>query len=555
MQNRSFSRTNRFREAMVLLFLLPMTLIAIGGDILSMEQRRTSLTFSLASTYRPLLGFSQYQPPGTQKKEPVDSIPKTKSAKKTNRAFLEFLGVIAIPSATYWAGWWGEYKPWHYRLNLEDQFKRFFTLEAWKFDSNSYLLNCSHALAGALYYNIARSNGLNRLESFLFNLGGSFYWEYITEWRTVVSINDNIFNVLGGTAIGEAWHVIGKYFLSKSGIVNQVLSFLNPALRINNWLDRKTTLSNAPEPEPGWHDFRLCMGFWRDQSQVQEFSSMNMFAGIDAQLLRIPDAEKSGDLSQKIGSTLFSEISFDILSSGGLVDEMGLFFRSVYLGHFRKKLDPNSNGYRFYLGIGSAFSFFKQRSVAFYDSNQVHVKDIHLLKLEEPRNFRDKFAAAHIIGPVLDLTVRTSRFRARLMAETYLDFSLVNSLALNEYSIDHDISRAKSTLVYYGYYYGFGGSLGLRLDVEYGPLELRGRYTGHKWGSIEGHDNFQEDIRDDFHMTDSRTFVRLSAGYRFGKSPLVLVLAYEGIGRTGTLKEVTKTVHESRLSMGFVLRF
>jgi hypothetical protein len=476
--------------------------------------------------------------------------PEAGPGKKFGRAALEYFSIIAVPQALYWAGFWGGKEPWHYRLNWADQSKRFFTLGAWKFDSNSYFLNWMHGPAGALYYNIARSNHLNRFESLLFTLGGSFFWEYVVEWRAVVSINDNIFTALGGVPIGEAWYNLGKYFLSKNGPINGLLSFLNPALKFNNRPDRKAGASFRLEPEPGWHDFRLALGFW-----TRGRPGVNMFAGVDAQLLSLPDAEKPGDLHQKVGSTLFSEMSFNMITAGGLVDEFGMYFRSVYLGYFRKNIDSNLNGYRFYLGLGSAFSYFKQRSVAFYDSNQVTVKNIQLLKLEEPRNFRDKFAAVHILGPVFDLTVRRGRFRARLMADAYFDFSLVNALALNSYSAMHNITGAKTTLVYYGYYYGFGGSLSLRLDVDYGPFELRGLIGGHVWGSIEGRDHFQEDVRDDFHIADSRTSLRLSAGYRFGSSPFVLLLAYENIGRTGSLKDITRAENESRASAGVLLRF
>jgi len=507
----------------------------LWGEDASAVRLRPPLSFSLVPAFFPA------------------SAPDPK--KNLGRATREYFSFIAVPQVLYWAGVWGGKKEWHYRLNWEDQSKRFFSLWAWKFDSNSHFLNWMHGPTGALYYNFARSNHLNRLESLLFTLGGSFYWEYIVEWRSVVSINDNIFTVLGGVPIGEVGYNLGKYFLSKPGLINGLLSFLNPVLKFNRWRDRKLGLSLPREPDPGWHDFRLSLGFWTNPSSGRGRPGRNMFAGVDAQLLSLPDAEKPGDLHQKVGSTLFSEMSFNMITAGGLLDEFGLYFRSVYLGYFRKNIAPNLDGYRFYLGLGSAFSFFKQRSVAFYDSNQIQVKDIHLLKLEEPRNFRDKFAAVHILGPVFDLTIRRGRFQARAMADAYFDFSLVNALALNSYSVTHDISGAKTTLVYYGYYYGFGGSLALRLDIDYGPFELRGLFSGHSWGSIEGRDQFQKDVRDDFHITDSRTSLRLSAGYRFGSSPLVILLAYENIGRTGSLKNVLEKDNESRASAGVLFRF
>jgi len=529
--------------------------VPAGGDQSDKEKPDSLLFFSLAPVYQTDLRPNITESVSLQDQESTTSCPKAKMEKKTSRALLEYFAVIAVPQAIYWAGWWGEYKPWHYRLNWKDQSKRFFTLSAWKFDSNNFFLNWMHASAGALYYNIARSNRLNRFESFLFTLGGSFYWEYIGEWRTVVSINDNIFTILGGIPIGEAWYNLGRYFFSRTGAFNKFLSFLNPLLKFNRWLDRKTGPLISREPEPGWHDFRLALGFWSDSISNQKWAGKNMRAHIDAQILSRPDAEKPGEVSQKVDATLFSGISLDILLSKGLMSEVSFSFRSVYLGYFRKMFDPDLNGYRFYLGLGSAFSYLKQRSTAFYDSGRIRVKDIHLLNLEEPRNFRDKFAAVHIIGPVFDLTVRRGRFRARLMAEAYMDFSLVNALALNKYSIAHDIRGAKTTLVYYGYYYGFGSSLSLRLNAEYGPLELRGRFIGQNWGSIEGHDNFQNEVFDDFHLKDSRTFLYLSAGFRFGSSPFVFTLGYEEIGRSGVLKDIKQTERESRLLVGFALRY
>lgn len=547
--------TGQIRAAVCLIFILLLNILPARGDQSEKEKPGTTLSFSLAPVYQTVSWPDRSKPLLFEEKESTTSGPEPKMEKKTGRAILEYFSVIAIPQIFYWAGWWGEYKPWHYRLNWKDQSKKLFTLSAWKFDSNIFFVNWMHASAGAVYYNIARSNRLNRFESLLFTLGGSFYWEYVAEWRTVVSINDNIFTILGGFPIGEAWYNLGRFFLFRSGALNGFLSFLNPVLKFNSWLDRKTGSLISQDQEPGWHDFRLALGLWSGPISKQKWTGKNMFVHVDAQLLSQPDAEKPGDVGQKVGTTLFSGIFLDILSSRGLVDEVSFSFRSVYLGYFRKSLDSNLNGYRYYLGLGSAFSYFKQRAVAFYDSGRIRVKDIHLLNLEEPRNFRDKFAAVHVVGPVFDLTVRRGRFQARLMAEAYADFSMVNALALNEYSTVHDIRGAKTTLVYYGYYYGLGGSLSLRLDVDYGPLEFRGRFIAHDWGSIEGHDNFQSEVRDDFHITDSRASLYLSAGFRFGSSPFVFTLGYAEVGRRGILKDIKQTEHESRLLVGFVLRY
>jgi hypothetical protein len=551
----SLSGFQRIYGLAALIFLTLSVSVDLSGDDPSAGRQHPFGSFSLATALRPAVGSGRFRFADRQDRAPSDPGAEVPPPKKLGRAVLEYFAVIAVPQTLYWTKYRGVAKPWQYRLTWEDQSERIFTLRTWKFDSNCFFPNWMHGPTGGLYYNVARSNHLNRLESFLFTLGGSFYWEYIAEWRSIISINDNIFTVLGGVPIGETWYVFGKYFLSKPGIINGLLSFLNPVLKFNRWLDRKAVPAVSREPDPGWRDFRVALGFWTNPFHGRERPGLNLFAYGDAQLLSLPDAEKPGDLRQKVGSTLFNEMSFDMITAGGLVDEIGLSFRSVYLGFFRKDIGPDLDGYRFHVGLGSAFTYFKQRSVAFYDSSRIFVKDIQLLKLEEPRNFRDKYASAHVVGPVFDLTVRRGRFRARVMADAYLDFSLVNALALNPYTVAHDITGAKTTLVYYGYYYGLGGSLSLRLDIEYGPMEFRGLFRGHAWGSIDGWDHFQKDVRDDFHLADSRTSLRFSAGYRFGISPLLLVLAYENIDRRGSLKDVLRKEHESRIFAGVLFRF
>jgi len=492
---------------------------------------------------------------GDRRAHPFEkAAPAPPPGKKLGRAVLEFAAAMAAGQVWYNAAH-RDIKPWQYHWTWKDQSERLFNLHTWRFDSNCYFLNWTHGPVGAATYALARSNYLNRLESALFTLAGSLYWESIAEWASGVSLNDHAFTILGGIPIGEAWHNLGEYFLSRSGLVNGIIGYLNPLLKFNRWLDRKAVPPIPRPPEPGWHDFRLSFGGWTHPSPGPGRSGLNAYAGIDAQLLGIPDAEKPGRVRLTPETTLFSQASFDLVTAGGRVEEIGFFFRSVYWGSFWKSIGPDLDGSRFYIGLGSAFRFFKQRSAAFYDSNDVVVKDIERLRLDEPRDFRDKFSAVHALGPVFDLTVREGPFRARATADAYLDFALVNALALNDYSRTHPIAGAKTTLVYYGYYYAWGGSLALHVDIEYGPWEARAFFRGHAWGSIEGRDHFQAEVTDDYHLTDARTFAGFRTGFRLWTSPLLLTAAAERIGRRGSIKDLTRREKEVRISAGLQLRY
>lgn len=67
----------------------------------------------------------------------------------------------------------------------------------------------AHPYHGNLYFNAARTNGMNFWQSYPFALGGSLMWEFLGE-NTPPSINDLLATSIGGTAIGETtsfWEV------------------------------------------------------------------------------------------------------------------------------------------------------------------------------------------------------------------------------------------------------------------------------------------------------------------------------------------------------------
>lgn len=41
-------------------------------------------------------------------------------------------------------------------------------------------------------------------------MSGSLWWEYVAEWREVISLNDNIITSIGGYAAGEPWFNSGN---------------------------------------------------------------------------------------------------------------------------------------------------------------------------------------------------------------------------------------------------------------------------------------------------------------------------------------------------------
>ncbi len=81
------------------------------------------------------------------------------------------------------------------------------------FDDNRFSTNgIVHPVAGAIYYQIARGNGLGPGASFASSFLASAVWEYFTEFREKPSINDLILTPMGGAVIGEATYRVGRMF-------------------------------------------------------------------------------------------------------------------------------------------------------------------------------------------------------------------------------------------------------------------------------------------------------------------------------------------------------
>ena len=115
--------------------------------------------------------------------------------------------------------------------------------------------------------------------------------------------------------------------------------------------------------------------------------------------------------------------------------------------------------------------------------------------------------------------------------------------------------KVVDSLLHYGYYYGFGATLGSDINITYNNIELRGVLRYHTWGSIEGRDRFQVEVTDDFHITDSKLQVKLSLEYWIPRMPVAFFGSFEGIGREGNIKDTRHKETENRLFLGLKFKF
>jgi hypothetical protein len=502
--------------------------------------------------------------PRQAKPEAVSPVsgPPQKPKAHVGRAWLELGAFLAYSTASYWIRN-GFPEDWQYHLTLDSQIPRFFWFEGWRFDSNMFRVNWTHTMAGGIYYQFARTNNLSWASSWLISIAVSTYWEGFTEWREVISLNDQMLTGVSSYAIGESWYQLG-YFLGNhpSTAVKVLAWFFNPPLMFNRWLDRKDPATRSYVP-PGWRDFRLFAGA-RNLSSSGQASQTAAYIGLHTQIIELADYGKPGEFDEGVKDTYFSEIGGDYSIRNGHADETSFTLGAAALGHFRQKINDAREGYSLTIGMGSSFEYFKKKPVDYYDSPGVPYDFENPgsnLELDQPRNFTDKLAILHVAGPRLDWTIFRHGLRLRTVAGAYFDFGLINSLALNAYSelhhtpSDDTIEGMKSTVLYYGYYYGFGGTLSVNSRLEWGNFRVQGLASFGAWGSADFRDRFPEHVTNNAHLNDSRTRGLLGVGWKLPGVPLELFADIEGFWRYGHLAEVSTRYFEKKAYTGLAFIF
>jgi hypothetical protein len=534
-------------------FPTPRVLQAPGSGI-PLSPASSGFSPSLSFFYSSDLEKAK-DPKSPSGKDDPAAVPAPSLHRNTGRALFEIGSVMMYSQVRYWLNYAKFIEDWQFHFSWKDQKRRFFTFETWSLDSNAFSLNWTHAFAGVLYYNFARTNHLSWPQSFLYSLGGSLWWEYVAEWREVISLNDNIMTSAGGYAAGEAWFQLGKYFIGRNGFFNRLLSFIDPLMKLNHWLDKEQGKNLSLGPKPGWHSFRFFLGQRNMPASSGVGLQTDFIAGFHTQIIHLPDYGKPGKTGRMVMDTLASDLDVDFAFLHGRIEEANFSTRVVGLGYFKQDINADFRGYAYYFGLGSAFTLFKKKSVAFYDSSSIPVKQGFDLHLEEPRKFRDKLSVVHILGPAFDYTKFSPASRLRLVLDATLDFGLINSYALNKYSIGRDLTGVKTTLLYYGYYYGLGTTLSSGLTYKIHGLEFNGFLRYQAYGSVDGLDRFQNEVTDDFHLTDTRLTYRIGAALRLPGTPVELYGSYEGIDRRGVIKDIRHGSLEKRYTLFMSYKF
>ena len=325
--------------------------------------------------------------------------------------------------------------------------------------------------------------------------------------------------------------------------------------KLNRWLDSRSDRTRGAGQKYGGVGLDLFLGMRRFAYRNRGAAASGVHLALATQAFTEPGIEEPGEAKKAFLGTFFNAIDFDTTLGTGGHDELNLDTGVLLWGRYGKALDAELHGSVRVAGLGAGFSLFRKQTTAFYDSCTVKVRGGEDLQLDVPRDFRDKIASIHILGPMFDGQWRSRWGSFRLRLEASLDMALVNAFALNSFSVSNDIRGIPNTLRYYGYYYAWGGAGSAELSWRYRGLDLgvRGRYQAYR--SLENTERFPEDVTHDLSCRDSRWTGR--AWFRWAIPGTCVRLAGSAgwMGRGGWIAHIHVTALEFRTVLGLSYGF
>ncbi len=474
----------------------------------------------------------------------------------TARAHLMALGTWMVSTTNYWL----EGAKWEedidFRLTLPDQMKRLFSLSSYRFDSNTFATNWQHALSGAVFYNIYRSNGFSLLKSFKYSIYTSLLWEYLSEYQEVISINDMIYNTLGALSAGETLFQTSHYLHQQDHILMKSLGWLlNPIYALNRLLDGRKQILLCQNAQPLQHIGTL--SFSRSHGDLLPEQGQQSFMSTKLEIDLFPQIKKTDPLYSPLtwqSAFLTGHFSFSLTGNATGINEYRLKMRNMLMGWLLVQNIDQNQWNLIVLGFGNGFDLYRKKAVYAFDTNKAKLGWEPDRVIDKATQYSDKFSQLGIIGSSLLWIKQNRNTRLRLEGGVNLNFAMINSLPINGLSRQQTIRDTKITLLYYGYYYALGYSCFARGDFEWKSLTVSFSYDDHHYQSIDGLDRFQDQLLWDPQLTDSRSFLELGLYIR----PFRLIqlgCVYEQIFRRGRIDQFKVQEKEARLSFTLGLRF
>ena len=407
------------------------------------------------------------------------------------RVFVEEMGMLGFGVIEYWLDRKRAVTNFDYPSLLDR-----FTFKAWRFDNNGFQINfIGHPLNGMCFHMLARANGMSLPGSILAAFATSMTWEYGWEFREKVSINDAMVTTSAGTTIGEFVHWIGRYFESAPDprrwhrLARWTLGLPDA---LHGAIDHRTGLRAGTTPDALgfssdiWHRFELSAGAVRaqvsgDAATVAADRVVAPDLRVSAELVALPGFLRAGHRGRAFGDANVASLRFAMAVAPDVV-AVDLDSDTFLAGLHSQSIDERG-GSATLIGIDLGYHFRHERFGGFTE---------RLAQLHFPGLGIDQY----VIGAGGALWLRA---RARFNA----DFAGVHAASYPAYRAAHASEVDKTILRKAGYYYAWGGSTRLDLEVHTRHVAAGIAFRYGRYDSQEGLDRNQEDVTDDVDAHDS----------------------------------------------------
>jgi hypothetical protein len=318
---------------------------------------------------------------------------------------------------------------------IERNFKTGFVWDNDMFVTNLF----AHPYHGGLYFNAARSNGMNFWESVPFAAGGSLMWEFFMENESP-AINDFLSTSIGGASLGEMTYRISDMLVDERSMGfnrfgrEALLTLISPVRGVNRLISGRAwkhsrakgnVLPATPVAIYAALGHRIIADF-AEENQEDVSNMLSIDFGLDYGNPYDPDNDQPYDF-------------FSLKMSGNLFSRQPLIGRVNAIGMlFAKEIDIRKQDRQLTFGFFQHFNYYESRA---------DIKHVHI--------YPYKLSEAASLGP--GLLYKTKKKHVILYGSAYLSAILLGGSQTDHYHVDDR-----------DYNMGSGFSSKLNLEIQFG---------------------------------------------------------------------------------------
>lgn len=444
---------------------------------------------------------------------------------------VEMAAWMAPPTAYYYGTLDKQREDFELEWDKESWRQKLTTFDTVVFDTGNWNSNAfRHPVFGAISYQIARANGFSPLASTAIDFATSAVWEYVVEYRELVSLNDMMINTVSGFMIGEPLFQIGRIGDHKEAnwARQSIAGLASPLHRIHS-------IAGYPgwkkEVRP-WTDFEFGLGGTIANHEGTLRGEADL--GVELELIRDASYGLPGTGSQWTGLAAFNRVAGGVRLTTDELSRSHFETSTTFFGQYTRDINESGFGHDSFLGLGTGFD---------YETRSLAVES-------------DRLAVFHLFGPRVQLGLWRGTTHISWDTGASLDFGLIQAHVFGPVLPFPEFPQT-SVLQSRGYYFGGGTSAATRLKIDTpllsGELEAR----AYQLWSIDGRDRMEtgagaDDPRD---VSDRRISATATAGVRPGLGATRIEVSVEGVVRKGMWQDNARTTTELTSGAKVILPF